>query len=292
MSESQTPPKRSSIKTGIKLLLLALIVTISVCVIRPLLTNPSTYGQTIAYLDEKKQNAMMISLGSTSASFIVTMIPDDTGTPIATELAKLSRYLLFVMSAILLERYLITALGFMSTCIIIPIACLMCCFAVFAQHKNKQKFKEYAIKFLILSICIIQIIPIGCLCGREIERANAASIEAALKDAENANEIVQSIPEDKQNKNIFEKVGDFFSGLWNSATEAYEWAKSVLSNFLSSVAVMLITTMAIPILIFLCYIWLIRALTKHDLTVSLISLIDNCIFKITHTGKKGSIDQV
>ena len=285
MSESLIPPKQSRIKTGLKLLLLALIIVISICVIRPILTKPSTYSQTIAYLDEKKQNAMMISLGSTSASFIVTMIPDDTGTPIAGELAKLSSYLLFVMSAILLERYLITALGFMSTCIIIPIACLMGGFAVFAQQKNKQKFKEYTVKFMIFAICIIQIIPIGCLCGREIERANAASIEAALADAENANEIVQSIPEDKQNKNIFEKVGDFFSGIWNNAAEAYEWAKSVLSNFLSSVAVMLITTIAIPILIFLCYIWLIKVLTKHDLTVSLISFIDNFIYRITYLKK-------
>ena len=285
MNDSLAAPKQSALKKGIKLLLLALIVSLSVFVARPFLTNPATYGKSMDYLDEKKQNAMMISLGSASASFIVTMIPDDTGTPIAGELAKLSSYLLFVMSAILLERYLLTAIGFFSTCVIIPIACLMGAFAVFAQEKNRQKFKEYAVKFLIFAVCIAQIIPIGCVCGRGIEKANEASISAALNDAKNANEIVQSIPDDKKNKNIFDKVGDFFSGLWNSATEAYEWAKSVLSNFLSSVSVMLVTTIAIPILIFLAYIFLIRALTKHDFTASFVSFIDNTIYKITHHGK-------
>ena len=83
MNDSLAAPKQSTLKKGIKLLLLALIVALSVFVARPFLTNPATYGKSMDYLDEKKQNAMMISLGSASASFIVTMIPDDTGTPIA-----------------------------------------------------------------------------------------------------------------------------------------------------------------------------------------------------------------
>ena len=272
MNETPVSPGRRKLYAALKLTALALVVALCVLVLRPVLTDPATFTGTLEYLDEKKQNAMMISLGSTSASFIVTMIPDDTGTPIANELAQLSGYLLFVLSAILLERYLLTALGFLATCIVMPLACGFGALAVLAHGKNKQKFREYAVRFVILAVCVVQIIPVGCVCGREIERANAASIDAALTDARNANEIVKSIPEDQQNKNIFEKVGDFFSGLWSSATEAYEWAKSVLGNFLSSVAVMLVTTVAIPVLILLCYVWLIRLLTRRDFTASLISL--------------------
>ena len=273
MDEQIISPGKRRLCIALKLAALVLAAVLSVLVLRPILTNRENYRQSVEYLDEKKQNATMISLGTASASFIVSMIPDDAGTPIASELAKMSGYILFVVSAILLERYLLTALGFLATCVIVPIACLCGIFAVLSKSGNKQKFREYAVRFIVLAICVMQIIPVACVCGRAIEDANRASIEAAMADAQKANEIVQSIPENSKDKNIFEKVGDFFSGIWKSATDAYEWAKSVLSNFLSSVAVMVVTTIAIPVMILLAYIWIIRILTKKDFTGALIAMV-------------------
>ena len=273
MSEKIVSPGESTLSKVLKLAVLVTVVVLCVLVVRPIVTDPATFQKSINYLDEKKQNAIMISSGTASASFIISMIPDDTGTPIAGELARLSSYILFVLSAILLERYLLTALGFIATCVIMPIACLCGIFAVLSQTRNKEKFRESAIRFLVLAICIVQIIPVACLCGTAIESVNKASIEAAMEDARNANEIVQSIPENEKGKGIFEKVGDFFSGLWKSASEAYEWAKSVLSSFLSSVSVMIVTTIAIPVMILLFYIWIIHMLTRKDFTSALISMI-------------------
>lgn len=273
MSEKAVSPGRSRLYTALKLAALALAVVLCVLVIRPIVTNPATFQDSLDYLDGKKKNAMMISQGTASASFIVSLIPDDTGTPIASELAKLSSYLLFILSAILLERYLLTALGFFATCVIMPIACLCGAFAILSKKQNKQKFREFAIRFLVLAICLVQIIPVACVCGRAIESANKKSIEAAMEDAQNANEIVQSIPQDQKSKGIFEKAADFFAGLWRSASEAYEWAKSVLGNFLSSVSVMIVTTVAIPVMILVFYIWIIRILTRKDFTGALITMV-------------------
>ena len=58
-------------------------------------------------------------------------------------------------------------------------------------------------RFIVLAICVMQIIPVACVCGRAIEDANRASIEAAMEDARTANEIVESIPENNKDKNIF-----------------------------------------------------------------------------------------
>lgn len=273
MSEKTVSHGESTLSKVLKLAALAVVVVLCVLVIRPVLTNPETFQESIDYLNEKKQNAIMISMGSASASFIVSMIPDDTGTPIATELAKMSSYILFVISAILLEKYLLTAIGLFATCVIMPIACLCGAFAVLSTDENKRRFREFAIRFLVLAICIVQIIPIACICGQTIESANKASIDAAMEDAKNANEIVDSIPEEYKGKNIFEKVGEFFSGLWKSASDAYDWANTVLSNFLSSVSVMIVTTIAIPILILLFYIWIIHMLTRKDFTGSVITMV-------------------
>ena len=273
MREQTVSPGRRRLYTALKLAALALVVVLCVLVIRPALTSPSSFRTSRDYLDGKKQNAMMISLGTASASFIVSMIPDDTGTPIASELARLSSYLLFVLSAILLERFLLSALGFFATCVIMPIACLCGAFAALSKGENRQKFRQYAIRFLVLAVCLVQIIPVACVSGQAIENANRASIEAAIEDAQEANEIVESIPEEQRDKNIFDKVADFFSGIWDSASDAYEWAKSVLSSFLSSVSVIIVTTVAIPVMILVFYIWIVRILTRKDFTGALITMV-------------------
>ena len=273
MSEKTVSPGSSILPKILKLAALAIVVVICVVVIRPIVTNPATFQDSLDYLDEKKQNALMISTGTASASFIISMIPDDTGTPIAGELAKLSSRILVVISAILLERYLLTALGFFATCVIMPIACICGAFAVLSKTQSREKFREFAIRFLVVAICLVQIIPVACLCGKAIESTNKASIDAAMEDARNANEIVQSIPQDTKEKGIFEKVSEFFTGLWKSASEAYEWAKSVLSSFLSSVSVMIVTTIAIPLMILLFYIWIIHILTRKDFSDAVVAMI-------------------
>ena len=272
-NEKTVSPGRGRLFAALKLIALAAVVALSVLVVRPILTDPATFQESIDYLDGKKQNAMMISLGTGSASFIVSVLPNDTGTPISEELAKLSNHILLVISAILLERYLLTAMGFLSTSVIIPLACLFGTFSILAKGENKKKFRVFFIRFVILAIFLVQILPVACSCGMAIEKINKQSIEAAMDDARTANEIVESIPEETKKKNIFSKIEEFFSGLWKNATEAYEWAKSVLSNFLSATAVMIVTTIAIPIMILLFYIWIVRLLTHKDMISSVISMV-------------------
>ena len=273
MSETASrPAKHSTLWKVLKVFCLILIMAFLWITVSPFFSDSGTYPNCISYLDSKLSNAKMLTLGATSASFVVSLIPDDAGTPIANELARFSGYLLFVISAIFLERYLLTTIGFVSTAIILPMACLFAAMAALAREGNKTKFKEYAFRLLIFGVCIVLIIPLGCTCGHEIERANEESIENALEDARNANTIVESIPD--ENRNVFEKVGDFFTSLWGSATKAYEWAKTVLSNYMSSVAVMLVTTIAIPILMLFCFLWLVKFLTKRDFVIAVVGYAD------------------
>ena len=271
----ETPEAKEKVLPKIiKLLTLAAVIALLLTVIRPIMVRQSTYQSAFDYLEEKMGNATMISLGVTSASFVISLIPDDAGSAIANELAEYSGYMLIVISAIFLERYLLTTIGFISSSFILPLSCLIAGLAVIARPQSRLKLKEYAFRLLIFGVCIAMVIPLGCYCGQMIENANSASIQAALNDAKNANEIMESIPEGEQNKNIFDKVGDFFSGLWKSATEAYDWAKTRLSHFMASVAVMLVTTIAIPILIFFCFLWLVKFLTKRDFVIALVGFAD------------------
>ena len=280
---SETPEAKEKVPHKVfKLLTLAAIFVLLLTVIRPIMVRQSTYQSAFDYLEEKMGNATMISLGVTSSSFVISLIPDDAGSAIANELAEYSGYMLIVISAIFLERYLLTTIGFVSSSIILPLSCLFAGLAIIAHPQSRLKLKEYAFRLLIFGICIAIVIPLGCYCGRMIENANSASIQAALDDAKNANEIMESIPEGEESKNIFDKVGDFFSGLWKNAADAYSWAKTRLSHFMASVAVMLVTTIAIPILIFFCFLWLARFLTKHDFVIAFVGFAD----RFTGSAKK------
>ena len=256
----------------LKLLAIILALILIIFVGRPVATSRKTYETETEYLDEKMANANMLALGTGSASFVVSMLPDDTGTAISNELASFTRYLMIVISAILLEKYLLVTIGWVGMGIAI-VSCLFFFLALISKDETKIKWKEYAVRALIFSICIVFIIPVGCRCGKAIETANADSINRALEDARNANTIVESMPEVKD-KNFFQKVGDFFAGIWDSAKQAYEWAKSVLNNFMASIAVMLVTTIVIPVLMLLCFIWAVKFLTKRDFVVAVVGFAD------------------
>lgn len=272
----------------VKLFLVAVAIVLLLTVVRPWLTSQNTYDVQTKNLDAKMANANMLTLGCSSASFVVSMLPDDTGTAISNELAKFTGYLLLVISAIFLEKYLLVTIGFISTIVAVS-SFLFMAFASIVKAESKMKWKEYAVRTLVFSICIALIIPLGCLCGQAIENANKESIDRALMAAKSANEIVDSMPVE-EDKNFFQRVGDFFAGLWENAKQAYEWAKTVLNNFMASIAVMMVTTIVIPILMFLAFLWAIKFLTKRDFVIAVVGFVNGFAEgshkRITGGGKK------
>ncbi len=252
--------------------ILALLLVAALCVLwlRPILSSKDTYSNSITFLEERMENANYLVVGSASASFIISMFPDDTGTPIANQLARISSCLLVVISAILLEKYLITALGLVASVVIFPLACLLGIGSVLIQTDYRKRLAEYAVRVAIFGICIMLVIPLGCFGGRAVEDLNRDSINRAMNNAKEANNIVDQIPEGEK-QNIFGKVGEFFSNVWKSATQAYDWAKTVLANYMSSVAVMLVTSIAVPIILLLAFIWTVKYLTRKDFAALLLN---------------------
>ena len=109
------------------------IVMIVLCIVIALVSNivlAKNYSspeytvnkKTITYLDEKKTTALELCAGATALSAAITLIPGDTGTPIAEKLTDLSGYFLIVVSAIYLEKYLLTILGALTFRWLIPAA--------------------------------------------------------------------------------------------------------------------------------------------------------------------------
>lgn len=218
---------------------------------------------------------------------------DDFGTPIANELAKITSYMLLVISAMVLEKYLITSLGFIAGTII-PIAAFIMgvLWLVFQNKRKKRLAAEYAIRLIIFGICIALIIPLGCACGRGIEALNKEPISKSLKDAETVNEIKEQLPENEEDKSIIEKA---ISNVLKGIKQKLDWAVDTFNGFLQTVSVMLITTIVIPILVFFAFILIIRFLTKKDFTGLILGYSNKfarrTTYRLTDFSKK-SVDHI
>ena len=93
-------------KQIIKIVIPLIIALLSVFVFARFTTSTEYHAKTIQSLNEKKTTVMELTAASTAASAAITLIPGDTGTPIAEKLADLSSYFLVVLCALFLEKYL------------------------------------------------------------------------------------------------------------------------------------------------------------------------------------------
>ena len=89
-----------------------LIGILSFTVIGKYAAAPESHQATITSLDEKKNTVMELTMATTATSAVITLLPGDIGTPIAEKVADLSGYLLIVLCAIFLEKYLVTITGY------------------------------------------------------------------------------------------------------------------------------------------------------------------------------------
>ncbi len=88
-------------------------------------STPEFHEQSIQYLDEKKKYGHDTSrIECFAISTSITILPGDTGTPVANDLADLSSKFLLVLGAIYLEKYALTLTCMVIFKYIIPILCL------------------------------------------------------------------------------------------------------------------------------------------------------------------------
>lgn len=232
------------------ILLLLTIALLSVFVISKPATSPESYRSTIKSIDEKKATVMGLTATAVITSTALSAVPGDTTTPIANQIMEISSYLLIVVCVLVLEKSLLTVMGFLSFNVLIPAACVLLGVYTFLK---KEKFKILAVKIIVFALVIVAIIPFSLKICDLIYEVNESTIEQATS------EIDQNIEqtENQNDKSWFNKLVDKFKSFKN---EIEEKAKQVLNNFIDAIAIFIITYCAIPVIIVLIVIWFIKFL--------------------------------
>ncbi len=272
-----------------------LIGILSFTVIGKYAAAPESHQATITSLDEKKNTVLELTMATTATSAVITLLPGDIGTPIAEKVADLSGYLLIVLCAIFLEKYLVTITGYAAFKIFIPAACALFATNLFARN---QSLDRLARKLLIFGICIFLVVPASVKASDLIEHTYQVQIDAALEEAKGTEQLLENSVEaaadnasessisgnqtsqsqqTAENSNLWQKAKDALSGAKESVAsvvenvtisseELVQKVETSLSHFVEAVAVMLITSCVIPLLVLFVFFWLIKILVDVDLS--------------------------
>ncbi len=244
---------------GILIVICVLIAATSFWGISKFAASPDTYKQTISSLEEKKETVTGITMVTAGTATALAAIPGEATTPIANKLVDLSGYLIFVMTVILLEKYLLTLTGLLTFKILIPLACgLLVIYLIY----QKQILKEIAIRLILFGIAIMCVIPVSVSVSDIIEETYQIQSEYSLEEAQNDQNEIQAKSEDK---NFLEKITSKVS---NGLDAILDKGKNMLSNFTEYIAVMLVVNLAIPILILMLFIWLLKFFLGINIKVS------------------------
>lgn len=229
--------------------ILLLVAILSITVIGKYASAPENHQKTIASLDEKKQTVMELTAASTVTSALITLLPGDTATPIAEKMADVSGYLLVVLCAIYLEKYLVTITGYVAFTYLIPIACGLWIFNLIFANTTLRKL---ATKLVVFGLAISFVVPASVKISDLIGDTYQAQIEATIEDARNTQNILENsgVADDDDDTNATETPGigttevpgtvtgnvqEKESNNSGSVSNIFDWAKDAISGAKDSV---------------------------------------------------------
>ena len=254
-------------KRTIILITLILIAVFSFFVVSKVVTAPDFNASTIKSLDDKKVTVMKLAATAAASSTALSLIPGDVATPIANEIAELTSYFIVILGAILIEKILMSVVGYLSFAFIIPFACLM---GILYLYLKNEVLKNIAIKLALFGIVLFATIPVSIHASDLIYASYQESIEQTI---ETANENKADIEEKKkdfaeEDKNWMEKIESYLSNVTSKIgadiTAIVSKGEASLASFLDAIATLIIISCVIPIIVLIVFALVIKILFNFD----------------------------
>ena len=230
-----------------------LICVASLLLIMPMSTKADNHQKSLDQIDREIENVLKLAGGATAVSAAVSLLPDDSCTPISAQFAELGKYFIAILSALYFEKYFITTSGYVSFGLLIPIATMM----FFAGTvSSRDKVKEWAVKMAVCAITLYFMIPVSVKASEMICDNYQPSIEQTIEESHQ----ISVVDEDSNG------VEKFLSWIGNAAGTIVDYVTGLLSRFIEAIAVMILTSCLLPILVLIFMVWLLKMLFGIDFT--------------------------
>ncbi len=214
-------------------------------------SNPKTHQATISEIDEKVETVLALTASATSVAVLVSMLPNDMGTPVAENISDIAMFFAIVLCALYAEKYLVTIMGLATFRILIPLALIVFGVSLFWKP---EKLRQIAVKLIVIGLAVFLVIPASVKVSRMIDQMYDFSLQKTVSAAEELQEEGEEA-----------KEGGIFSGLKEAIEKFRNKAITLLNRLIQSFAVMMVTSCLIPLLVLLFFLWVIRQFTGVDL---------------------------
>lgn len=228
------------------------VALFSIFVVAKKATEPETYKNTIQSIDEKKVTVMGVAATAAIASTALASVVGDATTPVANEIMDIGSYLLIVVCALVLEKSLLTVFGYISFKILIPVACVLFAISVFAK---RSLLKLLSLKIVVFALVLSTVIPFSLKISDLIYETNMSTVQELDSKVEGIDSEESNKKDNK--KSWWDKLKDKAK---EGTSKVIEKAKDLLNNFIDVIALFIIAYCAIPIIVFLVVIWLVKFL--------------------------------
>lgn len=212
-------------------------------------SDPAAYDRTIQSIDSKRVAVLGITGSAAATATAIAMIPDDATTPIAEKIMDISGYLTIVVCALVLEKSLLTILGAVACRILVPLAAGIGIIAVIGA---KKRMGFFAVKIAALALVLATVVPLAMQVSDKIYEVNRHTAEMVSEEvmefADNA---------DTEEKSWWQKT---FDKLKNAGADIKEEGKKLVNRFIDAVVIFLVAYCAMPILVVVFMLWLMKLL--------------------------------
>lgn len=240
---------------ALKIIIPLLIAILSFALFSNYAASDKLHNDTIATLQAKQDKVLQLSAASTAIAAGASLVLGDRAVAVSNKLLDLTGYFIIILSAILLEKYLVTVMGLVSFKIIIPIACII--FSIFTLI-DRENMRKLAVKLVTFAVVAFFVIPFSVVISNVIENTYGNTINKTIEEGESLKEelevfsdnvaadvtsensisnyekeeVAENNSSSNENGNIIEhfgkSVGNFVSG-------AKEKAASALGNVVKTV---------------------------------------------------------
>lgn len=253
----------------IRIVVFILCALISCVFLTRVASSPKLHAHEIESLEQNRTNITRLTAAATTASVAVTLLPGDTATPVADNLADLTDYFLIALCAVYLEKYLITMTGFATFGVLFPLAFI---FLAIRVKRKDPRLNHYIVKLFAFGIALVMVMPGSVAVSDAIYNTYHFSIEEAVAKSKKLGEEIEAETEkDKSQEDgsllnrVVDSAENVVSDIMDKTKEFVSTGESILNDLLEKLAIILVTSCVIPIAVLVFYLWLIQLFTNVDI---------------------------
>lgn len=271
----------------VKILLIVFAVVFSFTVLTHVIPESKFVQDTVKHLEDGQNTIMKFSGTTIATSLSLSALPNDFASPLASTVSDLNTYFIFIFAVLFVEKLLVIEGIKIALVWMIPAAGVLGILAILFE---KDVFKNFAKKLLILGISVILVVPVSTHFTETVCADYLAYVDETIEEAEaGANKINELMTEDAEDATFFDKLSSAFKTAIHDVNDLLAYFKNVVKKCVNSVAVMIVTTFVLPMLVMLLFRWLLTELFALHLPQPKVSIKLPKELKKKFTGETGLI---